>query len=72
MVPHSLRTSAGTARGAKLLRRTYDARTVLTSSRVGLIMQGRGLTDEVEHCAQLDISDVIARLDGGVLRRVQP
>jgi 2-phosphosulfolactate phosphatase len=53
------------ARGAKLVRRGYDARTVLMGSRVGLMMQAKGLADEVEYCAQLDILDVIARLDGG-------
>ena len=58
------------ARGARLLRRGYDARTVLTSSRVGLMMRDKGLTNEVEYCAQLDILDVVARLDSGVLRRV--
>jgi 2-phosphosulfolactate phosphatase len=58
------------ARGAKLVRRGYDARTVLMGSRVGLMMQAKGLTNEVEYCAQLDILDVIARLDGGALRRV--
>jgi 2-phosphosulfolactate phosphatase len=58
------------ARGARLLRRGYDARTVLTSSRVGLMMRDKGLTNEVEYCAQLDLLDVVARLDGGVLRRV--
>jgi 2-phosphosulfolactate phosphatase len=59
------------ARGARLLRRGYDARTVLTGSRVGLIMRAKGLTNEVEYCAQLDILDVVARLDEtGVLRRV--
>ena len=59
------------ARGARLLRRGYDARTVLAGSRVGLMMRDKGLTDEVEYCAQLDILDVVARLDEkGVLRRV--
>jgi 2-phosphosulfolactate phosphatase len=58
------------ARGAKLVRRGYDARTVLMNSRVGLMMQAKGLTNEVEYCAQLDILDVIARLDAGALRRV--
>jgi 2-phosphosulfolactate phosphatase len=59
------------ARGARLLRRGYDARTVLTASRVGLMMRDKGLTNEVEYCAQLDILDVVARLDeNGVLRRV--
>ena len=58
------------ARAARLLRRGYDARTVLTSSRVGLMMRDKGLTNEVEYCAQLDLLDVVARLDEGVLRRV--
>jgi 2-phosphosulfolactate phosphatase len=59
------------ARGAKLVRRAYDPLTVLKSSRVGLIMQGKGLTNEVEYCAQMNILDVVARLDGsGSLKRV--
>jgi 2-phosphosulfolactate phosphatase len=58
------------ARGAKLLRRAYDPRTVLSSSRVGLMMRDKGLSSEVEYCAQLDILDVVGRLDDGVLRRV--
>jgi 2-phosphosulfolactate phosphatase len=58
------------ARGARLLRQGYDARTVLTGSRVGLMMRDKGLTNEVEYCAQADILDVVARLDGGALRRV--
>jgi 2-phosphosulfolactate phosphatase len=58
------------ARGAKLLRRAYDPRTVLTGSRVGLMMRDKGLTNEVEYCAQLDILNVVARLDNGVLRRI--
>src|SRR6266567_4140708 len=35
------------ARGAKLVRRGYDARTVLMGSRVGLMMQAKGMTNEV-------------------------
>jgi 2-phosphosulfolactate phosphatase len=59
------------ARGARLLRRAYDPRTVLTGSRVRLMMRDKGLLDEVEYCARLDILDVVARLDTqGVLRRV--
>jgi 2-phosphosulfolactate phosphatase len=58
------------ARGARLLRRAYDPRTVLTGSRVGLMMQDKGLMNEVEYCAQLDILNVVARLEKGVLRRV--
>ncbi len=60
------------ARGARLVRRGYDARTVLTGSRVGLMMQARGLTHEVEYCAQLDILSVVARLEGARLTRAQP
>jgi phosphosulfolactate phosphohydrolase-like enzyme len=41
-------------------------------SRVGLMMQAKGLTNEVEYCAQLDILDVVGRLDGGALRTVNP
>jgi 2-phosphosulfolactate phosphatase len=59
------------ARGAKLLRAGYDARTVLMGSRVGLMMQAKGLADEVEYCARLDILDVVGRLEGGSLRRVE-
>jgi 2-phosphosulfolactate phosphatase len=58
------------ARAAKLVRRGYDARTVLMGSRVGLMMHAKGLANEVEYCAQVDILDVVARLDGGVLKTV--
>lgn len=58
------------ARAAKLVRRAYDPRTVLAGSRVGLMMEAKGLTNEVEYCAQLDILDVVARLDGRSLNRV--
>ena len=60
------------ARGAHLLRQACDPRAVLTQSRVGLIMRDKGLTNEVEYCAQLDILDVVARLEGGALRTVAP
>ena len=58
------------ARGARLLRRAYDAATVLKGSRVGLMMQAKGLLNEVEYCAQLDILEVVARLNGPSLERV--
>ena len=58
------------ARAARLFRLGADPRTVLLGSRVGLIMRGKGLTDEVEYCAQLDILNVVAQLQKGVLRRV--
>jgi 2-phosphosulfolactate phosphatase len=56
------------ARAAKLLRSGHSARAVLMNSRVGLMMQARGLGNEVEYCAQLDILNVVARLEGGSLR----
>jgi 2-phosphosulfolactate phosphatase len=58
------------ARGARLLRRAYDPKTVLSGSRVGLMMRDKGLMAEVEYCAQFDLLDVVARLEDGVLRRV--
>ena len=58
------------ARGARLLRRAYDPKTVLSGSRVGLMMKDKGLLNEVEYCAQFDILNVVARLEYGVLRRV--
>lgn len=59
------------ARAAKLVRRGYGALEVLMGSRVGLMMQAKGLANEVQYCAQLDTLDVVARLDGGgSLRRV--
>jgi 2-phosphosulfolactate phosphatase len=61
------------ARGARLLRGGYDARTVLMGSRVGLMMQAKGLGNEVEYCAQMDILNVVGRLAaGGALRKVDP
>src|SRR5207248_2718989 len=58
------------ARAAKLLRRGYEPLPVLMGSRVGMMMTEKGLANEVEYCAQLDILDVVARLDGDVLKRV--
>jgi 2-phosphosulfolactate phosphatase len=58
------------ARAARLLRRAYDPKAVLSGSRVGLMMRDKGCMDEVEYCAQFDILDVVARLEDGVLRRV--
>src|ERR1700730_3741623 len=58
------------ARGAKLVRRGYDARTVLMGSRVGLMMQAKGLAGGGEDCGAVGIFDVIARLDGASLRGV--
>jgi 2-phosphosulfolactate phosphatase len=58
------------ARAARLLRLGVDSRTALSGSRVGLLMQGKGLTDEVEYCAQFDVLDVVGRLQDGALRKV--
>jgi 2-phosphosulfolactate phosphatase len=59
---------AGTAE--LLLYRGCDARTALLSSRVGKMMQHRSLQHEVEYAAQLDILNVVPRLQGDRLRRV--
>jgi 2-phosphosulfolactate phosphatase len=57
------------ARGAKLLRTAHAPRDVLLNSRVGLMMQAKGMTDEVEYCAQFDILNVVAGLkEDGALR----
>jgi 2-phosphosulfolactate phosphatase len=58
------------ARAAQLVRRGYGALDVLMGSRVGMMMQAKGLANEVQYCAQLDTLDVVARLDGSSLRRV--
>ncbi len=58
------------ARAARFLRVGSDSRTVLMDSRVGLMMRAKGLTNEVEYCAQLDILNVVGRLRDGSLRRV--
>jgi 2-phosphosulfolactate phosphatase len=60
------------ARGAALLRQAHEPQTVLMGSRVGRVMQAKGLADEVEYCARLDILDVIARLQGRTLQRIEP
>lgn len=57
------------ARAAKLLSEGCDPRHALLTSRVGRMMQARDLGDEVEYCAQRDILDVVARLEGGRLQR---
>ncbi len=59
------------ARAARLFRLGYESRTALLNSRIGLMMQARGLTEEVHYSAQLDVLDVVARLDGAVLRPVE-
>jgi 2-phosphosulfolactate phosphatase len=58
------------ARAARLVRQAHAAPAVLMGSRVGLMMQAKGLTHEVEYCAQLDILNVVARLEGSALKTV--
>jgi 2-phosphosulfolactate phosphatase len=58
------------ARAAMLLCRGTAARTALLGSRIGRLMQSRGLTDEVEYAARRDTLDVVARLEAGRLRRI--
>jgi len=56
------------ATAAMLLYRGCDARTALLTSRVGGMMQQRSLQHEVEYAAQLDVLDVVPRLEGNRLR----
>jgi 2-phosphosulfolactate phosphatase len=59
------------ARGARLLRTAHEPREVLMSSRVGLMMQPKGMSHEVEYCAQFDILNVVAGLQkDGALRKL--
>jgi 2-phosphosulfolactate phosphatase len=56
---------------AMLLRQGCDARTALLSSHVGRMMQERALEHEVEYASRHDTLDIVARLDGGRLTRVE-
>jgi len=58
------------ARAARLFSLGCSAQTALMNSRLGLMMQAREMTDEVEYCAQCDILSVVARLDSGSVRQV--
>jgi 2-phosphosulfolactate phosphatase len=58
------------ARAAALLARAYGAQEALLASRVGRMFQARGEPEEVSYSAQADTLDVVARLEGDVLRRV--
>jgi 2-phosphosulfolactate phosphatase len=55
---------------ARALFRSESAESVLYRSRVGKMMQDRGLTHEVEYAAQLSRLDVVPKLVDGVLKPV--
>ena len=58
------------ARAARALFRSEPAESALLRSRVGQMMQERGLTQEVEYAAQLSALDVVPKLVDGVLKPV--
>lgn len=58
------------ARAALLLARAMGPMEALLTSRVGRMFQARGEVAEIEYCARVDTLDVIARLDGAVIRRI--
>ena len=58
------------AHAAVLLARATVPMTALMTSRVGRMFQARGEVEEIEYCARADTLDVIARLDGEVIRRI--
>jgi len=55
---------------ARALFRSESAESVLLRSRVGRMMQERGLTHEVKYAAQLSALDVVPKLIDGVIERV--
>jgi 2-phosphosulfolactate phosphatase len=64
---HELSDSAIAAR---LLATRHDGRDCLRAARVGRMMRGRGLTDEVDYSAQIDLFDVVPKFENGRLRPV--
>jgi 2-phosphosulfolactate phosphatase len=55
------------ARASRIFYRAADAAECLLQSRVGRMMSERGLANEVRYAAQLSITDVVPRFDGGKL-----
>jgi 2-phosphosulfolactate phosphatase len=58
------------ALAAVLLYKGCSADTALNASRVGRMVQGHRLEDEVAHAARMDTVDVVPELIDGCLRRV--
>ena len=56
---------------ARLLASRSAARDCLRSARVGRMMQGRGLADEVDYAARSDVFDVVPKFEDGRLRPVE-
>jgi 2-phosphosulfolactate phosphatase len=57
---------------ARLLADRQDGRDCLRAARVGRMMQGRGLAEEVDYAAQNDVFDVVPKFEEGRLRPVGP
>jgi 2-phosphosulfolactate phosphatase len=55
---------------ARLLASRAEARACLRAARVGRMMQGRGLADEVDYAARNDLFDVVPKFEEGRLRPV--
>jgi 2-phosphosulfolactate phosphatase len=53
---------------ARLLAARHEGRDCLRAARVGRMMQGRGLSDEVDYAAQSDVFDVVPKFEDGRLR----
>jgi 2-phosphosulfolactate phosphatase len=56
------------ARASRMLYRAADAADCLLQSRVGRMMQERGLEREVRYAARLSATDVVPRFDGVALK----
>ena len=55
---------------ARALFRSEAAESLLLRSRVGQLMQERGLTEEVKYAAQLGVIDVVPKLIDGRLEPI--
>src|SRR5262249_23980379 len=58
------------AKAARRLAAANDAREGLRDARVGRMMIGRGLADEVDYAARHDLFDVVPKFEAGRLRQV--
>jgi len=56
------------ALAARMLAAHNDARECLRAARVGRMMLGRGLSDEVDYSARNDVLDVVPKFEDGRLR----
>ena len=69
---HSGHDLSDAAIAARLIAARHEPLACLRAARVGRMMQGRGLTDEVDYAARNDIFDVVPKFENGRLRPVRP